>query len=105
MARYQIVFRNKNGGQQTMLVDDPTPERLSHLRRPLELGTKISTGGRAWTVVDESIHHGLRRFICNPVPHLSSAAPAERAGAVQETPPAPARFPLRLVASEASPLA
>jgi len=103
MARYQIVFRNKDGGQQTMLVDDPTPERLSHLRQPLELGTKISTNGKAWTVVDESIYHGLRRFICNPVPHLSSAAPAEGARTGQEALPVPARLPLRLVESAASP--
>jgi len=83
MARHEIVFRNKNGGQQTMLVDDPTPERFSHLRQPLELGTRISMNGRAWTVVQELIHHGLRRFVCTPVDHWSSAAPAD--------PSAPAR--------------
>jgi len=105
MARYQIVFRNKNGGQQTMLVDDPRPERLSHLRQPLELGTKISINGKAWTVVDESIHDGLRRFICNPVTHFSSAAPAEGARTGQEAPPALARVPLPLIASAASPRA
>jgi hypothetical protein len=103
MARYQIVFRNETGGRHTLLVDDSTPERLSHLRQPFELGARLSTNGKTWMVVDELMHDGLRSFICNPVTHVSHA-PQPVAGMTGEGgTPRPARIPLRLVASAASP--
>jgi hypothetical protein len=75
VAQYQIVFRNKDGGQRAMFIDDTTADRLSHLRQPLELGGRISIDGSTWTVVEESMHHGAHRFICKPVTHWSPAAP------------------------------
>lgn len=81
MARYQIVFRNNHGGQQTMLVDDATPDGdpVSYMRQPLEVGAKVKSIYDTWIVVDESVQHGLHRFICQPLTHLSPAVP--RAGA------------------------
>jgi hypothetical protein len=67
MARYQLVFRNGTG-DHIMLVDDPSrdSEPLAYLHQPLEMGATITTNGNAWTVVSDSDHEGVRRFICDP---------------------------------------
>jgi hypothetical protein len=71
MARYQMIFRNGTG-DHIMLVDDPSrdSEPLAYLHQPLELGATINTNGNTWTVVDDSDHEGIRRFICDPAPRI-----------------------------------